>query len=158
MTSPEHLKQMIDKDLGVMMNEIGKFVRDHDLVPKVEDIALPETIEAFQQAIIEMLKDENKARYAVQAFTALNALDAQLAYLNTRFNYLASIQAISQAISATWNNLKNYLQSIFQSVSQNLWQLISQLLTFKEWSISGDAGVNAFGLTGTVKVELKFGP
>lgn len=158
MASHEILKNMIDTDLSVMVREIGEFVQEHELIELIKDIALPAKIEDFQLAIDEMINAENKAKPAAQAFAALSAINAQLAYLDARLNYFVSMQTISQTVSTAWNNLKNYLQSIFQSISQHLWQLISQLLTFKEWSVSGDAGVNVFGLTGTAKVELKFGP
>jgi len=158
MASHETLKNMIATDLRVMTHEIGEFIQKYDLFERITDITLPAKIEDFQLAIDEMITAEDKAKPAAQAFAALSAINAQLAYLDARLNYMVSMQTISQTVGAAWNNLKNYLQSIFQSVSQHLWQLISQVLTFKEWSVSGDAGVNVFGLTGTAKIELKFGP
>jgi hypothetical protein len=158
MTAPQELKEMIERDLENLISEVSRFVETQRLSRFVEDIPLPAKVEDVHSAVDELVNNlETRPEAAVRAITSVGALDAELAYLDARIARLANLQQIQQAVSNAWNNIKTYLQPIIQSISQHLWQLIAQLLTLKEWSISGNAGVNAFGLTGTVQLQLTFG-
>ena len=64
--------------------------------------------------------------------------------------------SIATSVLTAWSGLTGLLQPILTSINQGLWTLLATLLTVKEWSVSGDAGVSILGLKGTAKIEITF--
>ena len=68
-----------------------------------------------------------------------------------------TVASVGNTIKSAWSGLiSNYLQPILTLIHQQLWALLATLLTVKEWSVSGDAGVSILGLQGTAKIEITF--
>lgn len=157
MTTAQELKDMLEQDVRTLLSEVGSFLENNRIISSVEDIPIPAKARDLAEAVDQLVAEtDSRSQSALRAITALGALNAQLAYLDARLLRMANLNQIQQTVTGAWNSLKSYIQPILQSISQHLWQLISQLLTLKEWSIAGDTGVNAFGLTGSVQLELTF--
>ncbi len=61
-------------------------------------------------------------------------------------------------ITGFFKKLKNLIRPKLKAISSRLWALLSNLLTPKEWTISGDTGVSLLGLQGSVGLSITFGP
>ncbi len=159
---PIVLQEMIKHDLDEMIGRINEFIHSNNL----DQLQLQQDIPVWLKAddvlqsverLVTAEDQESRSSAALYAVASLGALNAQLSLLTAHFNLPGVTQQVGQAVTNAWNNLQSYLQNLIQSISAHLWQLISSLLTLKEWSVSGNAGVNLFGLAGTIQVELTFG-
>jgi hypothetical protein len=147
----------IRQDLAVMINKSDEFFNqyNHDLALLGQDNSIKQKAVEVQTSV-NMLVETKQSSAAVQALASLGALNAQLSKLTALFNLQSTVQQVGQAVSSAWNNLQTYLQSLVQSLSTQLLQLISSMFTPTEWSVSGDTGVNLFGLSGTAGIEITF--
>ncbi len=86
--------------------------------------------------------------------------DAAVAAVATMQAFVARAESLAASVAGTaalskpswWNILKQKIGSI----ASHLWSVVSQLVTVKEWKLTGTLGGGVLGLTG-VAVEITFG-
>jgi restriction endonuclease len=159
--NPDNLQEMITNDLHEMNARIDELYGkiDREFHALIQDIPIKNKVEDTQTAINSLVKakPEERSTTAMHAIASLGALNSQLDYLTARLNLPDVARKVGQKATNHWNNLQSYLQKLIHSIAGHLWQLISSLMTPKEWSLSGDTGVNLFGLSGTAGIQITFG-
>ena len=155
------LQEMISNDLGEVKAQIDELHKniDREFHALIKDIPVMDKVEDLQSSIKSLIEadPEQRSAAAMRAIASLGALSSQVDYLTARLNLPSVTAQVGQKATNHWNSVQTYLQKLIHSLSGLLWQLISNLLTPKEWSIAGDAGVNLFGLSGTAQIQITFG-
>ena len=158
--NPDKLQEMIHHDLNEINSQIHQFYENigSETHALIQDIPILNKIEDTQESVQSLAKadPEEQSMAAMRAVASLGALNSQVDYLTARFQLPSFAQKIGQQVANTWNNLHSYLKSLIHSISAHLWQLISNLLTVQDWSVSGSAGVNLFGLSGNAEIQITF--
>ncbi len=129
-------------------------------------------IKSEAEHIFAEIKDE-EVKQEIELFNGLIAFLARSDSVNCVQNTLATINAIGnlnsqidviddKLVSAMLiSKLRSYFISLkkkLKNLSIHLWQLLSQLMSPKEWSIQGGAGIsNLFGLSGNIQIQITFG-
>lgn len=163
----ETLFTRLDNWARAINEGFNAFIADHHLVPLLEEdhISVSGSVESFRQALSQIYQnwDGDAAQPALEATTALLAVDAQLGLFNAAFaaRFKRVMQAgrkVRTAVQKAWKKLKKKLRALLNALQSGLKSLLSRLPHLKEWSLAGDSGVHAFGLTSTITLELTFGP
>lgn len=142
------IKADLDKVKTLLFEGIINVFQDGNLIPEIRVWA---EAEPLRETIMALNSNSGSTR-ALQAMSLLNWWRAQFNTLTAQ----VTAGAAGAQISAVWNGVVNTVQSLLNSITSGFWSLLTQLLTVKEWSVAGDAGVNLLGLQGTVKVEVTF--
>lgn len=117
--------------------------------PLKEEIKLIEFYVDFALREDKMRSEENIFR----TITVIGNIEAQLAIIDSEVSKLSSSTNSAQII-----NLISALKSNTKPLSSHLWQLLSQMMTLKHWSISGNSNMNIFGFSSGATLQLTFGP
>jgi hypothetical protein len=164
MSTVEELKQQIHEDLEELRAGLLEYIRGEDreleflsesgrsrLEATINETH--NTVEALRApAEVPLAATASANQQALQAIAALGSLEAQFNYFDAR-----AALPLAAAAAAAWAGLSAYLKTILQKISSQLWQLLARLLTLKEWSVAGSAGVSLFGLGGNAQIQLTFG-
>ena len=158
--NPDKLQEMIHHDLDEINGKIQEFYEniDRDTHALIQDIPISDKIEDVRESVqsLATAKPEEHSTLAMRAIASLGALNSQVDYLTARFQLPSVAQKIGKQVANSWDSLHSYLEKVIHSISTHLWQLISNLLTVQNWSVSGNAGVNLFGLSGNAEIQITF--
>ena len=145
----EDIVERIKSDIEYMCNEID--------VKNADNADLKLDFDLFKKMASD-LKDNTSFGDVDICFRSLAKIDnmhMQLDIIESNTHMLQPPHT-SQS-SGQQASLITMLKQKLKNISSRLWQLIKQLTTIKEWSISGDIGLQLFGLTGTCRAQLTFG-
>ncbi len=170
-------KERLTEDIEGIRSDIDRLINGEileDALPRLiqDKVISQQDIKKFRQRtldtcndikytikkLMEAEQDQEKRRSAFAAISSVAVLDSEVAWLTSHMEGLRqAIMHISQKAIKVLNWLINHLKPIIQRISTRLWQLISSLMTPKSWTVQGDAGVNLFGLKGSVGISITFG-
>jgi len=142
------------------LDKIEQFVREFhslDLLADYKELIFHWANADHLKAAIRELAKERDSASAYRSLTAFSAYSSRLDSLTAQVNISAGVEQIIQTAANAWSGLANQIQSVVKGISSTLFQFISQMLTPKEWSISGELGVNV-GIMTNAGIEITFGP
>lgn len=152
---PDEIRLIID-DLDKIEQIVTEFLQSNGLANYEELIFHWANAKHLKDAIIELATKSDSAS-AFRSLTAFSTYSSRLDSLTAQINISAGLGQIIQTTANAWSGLANQIQSVIKGISSTLFQFISQMLTPKEWSISGELGVNV-GVMTNAGIEITFGP
>ena len=117
--------------------------------------------------ILQEFSEYRDSERAMQAVTSWSIVHGQSENIESQLLALSNapidrIRYAAQSLTGKLSGWFSYLKSAIQGISAKLWSLLSKYLRLKEWSIKGavnsPALVNLFSFSGSVELELTFGP
>jgi hypothetical protein len=103
-------------------------------------------------SLVSTPESEARTRFALIAVSSVGVLQTETSILQARLTHVGAVGA------RLTNWIQSHLLPLIQSIWSHLWQVISRMLNPKEWTVSGEAGVNLLGLQGNVGLSITFGP
>jgi len=144
----ERLEKIIPGEFSSIVDELKHVVeslKKHDAKPTEQAELFQGYIDFFENNKSIDLKDKDCV------FKTIMILGALSSEIELFINASKGVQS-----PFAWSHMWKGLLKKIKSVSTHLWQLVSSLLKLKEWSVSGNAGINVFGLSGGVTLQLTF--
>lgn len=146
----EKLKSILKIEFSSMAEELDKMVKalnkvDYEFAMKEAELL---TVYSSDFRNTKSLDSQNDV---FRQIVTLGALESEINTFNESLNMMQDTPT-----QTTLNSIVKSVLNKIKTLSSRLWQLLSQLLSLKEWSISGDAGINMLGLSGRVTLQLKF--
>jgi hypothetical protein len=146
------IRDAAQKDIKNIQSEINTILNNLKL--NIDENQMQEEIDLFN-GLIDVLSRDNSLNDAPNTIATINVIGN----LNSQIDIMDDkLTLLRPSIMSSLRSLFSLVKSQLKNLSLHLWQLLSQLMTPKNWSIQGSAGINnLFGLSGDIQIQITFG-